>query len=63
MAAPKSDETNRLQRRLAMIGFRRKGKSYRWIANKFEVKPPTVREIILRACSNIDPKGLSDGRY
>lgn len=56
MAAPKSDETNRLQRRLEMVNYRKGGKSYNWIGFKFKIRAAVVRVIVLKACKGLDPK-------
>jgi hypothetical protein len=56
MAAPKSTDENRLQRRFAMVKYRREGKSYVWIGLKFKVSRQTARTIVLKACGKKDPK-------
>jgi hypothetical protein len=56
MAMPVGNEESWDQRRNAMVNYRKYGWSYVWIANKFGIKPPTARQIILRACKNVDPR-------
>ena len=56
MAAHKADETVWEQRKISMVNHRKYGQTYTWIARKFGVSPPTVRQIVLRACKNKDPK-------
>ena len=56
MAAPKSTEENRVERRLTMVDLRTKGWNYSKIARKFGVAPNTVRVIVLKVKNNEDPK-------
>jgi transposase len=60
MAAPISTEENREERRLAMVNYRRAGKSYDWIGMKMKVSRQTARTVVLRACNRKDPKNGSE---
>ena len=56
MAAPKSTELNRVQRRLTMVALRRKGYSYERISLKFGIHRNSARQVVLKACNGRDPK-------
>jgi hypothetical protein len=60
MAAPKSDDTNRAQRRAEMVAMRKRGLTYGQIAKKFGVNENTARIVVLNACNQNDPKPFKE---